>query len=48
MLDVKRALKAAQVPARTHTLPLSTPWGEAITAAGDNAPILPEHPRPTM
>ena len=48
MLDVKRALKAAQVPARTHPLPLSTPWGEAITAAGDNAPILPEHPRPTM
>lgn len=48
MLDVQRALKAAQVPARTHTLPLSTPWGEAITAAGDNAPILPEHPRPTM
>ena len=37
MLDVKRALKAAQVPARTHTLPLSTSWGEAIAAAGDDA-----------
>ena len=48
MLDVKRALKAAQVPARTHTLPLSTPWGDAIAATEDNAPILPEHPRPTM
>lgn len=48
MLDVKRALKAAQVPARTHTLPLSTSWGEAIAAAGDDASILPEHPRPTM
>lgn len=48
MLDVQRALKAAQVPARTHTLPLSTPWGEAIASAGDGAPILPEHPRPTM
>lgn len=48
MLDVKRALKAAQVPARTRTLPLSTPWGEAIASAGDDAPVLPEHPRPTM
>ena len=48
MLDVKRALKAAQVPARTRTLPLSTLWGEAIAATGDDAPILPEHPRPTM
>lgn len=48
MLDVQRALKAAQVPARTHTLPMSTPWGEAIASAGDDAPILPEHPRPTM
>ena len=46
MLDVKRALKAAQVPARTRTLPLSTLWGEAIAATGDDAPFCPNIPAP--
>ena len=48
MLDVKRALAAARAPERTHTLPLSTPWGDALAAAGDDAEVLPEHPRPTL
>ncbi len=48
MLDVKRALAAARAPERTHTLPLSTPWGDALAAAGDDAEVLPEHPRPAL
>ena len=48
MLDVKRALASAQVPERTETFALITPWGEAIERAGNDVNILPEHPHPTM
>ena len=51
MLDIKRALAALNVPERTETFPLETPWGAELSArlARDPGTVpLPEHPRPTL